>query len=67
MLRYRLKAVYETQSGLTAVAGHRRILESLKRRDEEGLRRAMKQHIEESKEDVRVHVFQLEEAKADHA
>lgn len=64
MLRYRIKAVYEKESGLTAVEGHRRILDCLRRRDEACLRQAVRRHIEESKEDVRVHVFLAEKREA---
>jgi DNA-binding GntR family transcriptional regulator len=65
MLRYRQKALHRQESGLAAIAGHRRILECLGRGDEDGLRRAMKDHIEQSKEDVRVHAF--EEPEDEHA
>lgn len=57
MLRYRLKAVYEASSGLTAVEGHKRIYRCLAEKDREGLNAEVRRHIEETKEDIRIHVF----------
>jgi GntR family transcriptional regulator, rspAB operon transcriptional repressor len=73
MLRYRRKALHLAESGLTAIAGHRKIMECLAKADEESLRRAMQEHIEQSKEDIRRRAFEEEEAegrrerKAEHA
>lgn len=61
MLRYRVKSLYRPESALAAIEQHRRILECLKARDETGLRGAVKDHIEQSKEDIRRRAFEPEE------
>lgn len=60
MLRYRLKALYDADSGFLAVAGHRRILEALRSKDGEALQRAIRDHIEQSKEDIGRKAFNTE-------
>lgn len=58
MLRYRAKALYRPESGFMAISGHRKILDCLRRGDEEGLTLAVKEHIEQSKEDIRHRAFE---------
>jgi len=53
MLRYRIGSLSRPEVGLEAVAGHRRILASLKAGDLEGAQAALREHLEISKQAIR--------------
>jgi len=58
MLRYRVESLYVSESGLRAVSGHRRVLECLERKDEMGIEAAIRDHLEQSKRDIRRFAFE---------
>lgn len=53
MLRYRAESIKTTASIKNALDGHRRMVECLKEKDEQGLVAALIDHLEWSKEDIR--------------
>ena len=57
MLRYRIESLYVAEAGLTAVAGHRRILTCLEKKDDKGVEAAIREHLEQSKLDIRRFAF----------
>ena len=57
MLRYRIESLYLSETALRAIQGHRRILECLKARDEAGLEKAIRDHLEQSKIDTQRYAF----------
>jgi DNA-binding GntR family transcriptional regulator len=57
MLRYRIESLYVAEAGLTAVAGHRRILTCLEKKDDKGIEAAIREHLEQSKRDIRRFAF----------
>jgi DNA-binding GntR family transcriptional regulator len=57
MLRYRIESLYLPETALRAIEGHRRILECLKARDEAGLEKAIRDHLEQSKIDTHRYAF----------
>jgi DNA-binding GntR family transcriptional regulator len=57
MLRYRIESLYVAEAGLTAVAGHRRILTCLEKKDDIGIEAAIREHLEQSKRDIRRFAF----------
>lgn len=57
MLRYRIESLYLPETALRAIQGHRRILECLKARDESGLEKAIRDHLEQSKIDTHRYAF----------
>jgi len=52
MLRYRIESLYEKETALMAIEGHRKILDCLKRKDEKGLESAMREHLEFAKQSI---------------
>jgi len=48
-----MRAQTSLESRLRSIKGHRRILECLKARDKEGVKSAIKGHLEDSKGDIR--------------
>lgn len=58
MLRYRIESLYVVESGLRAVGGHRRVLECLEKKDEIGIEAAIREHLEQSKQDIRRYAFE---------
>jgi DNA-binding GntR family transcriptional regulator len=52
MLRYRIESLYVPEAGLTAIAGHRRILACLEKKDYIGIEAAIREHLEQSKHDI---------------
>jgi DNA-binding GntR family transcriptional regulator len=58
MLRYRVESLYVAESGLRAVSGHRRVLECLEKKDEMGIEAAIRDHLEQSKRDIRRFAFE---------
>ena len=57
MLRYRIESLYVAEAGLRAVAGHRRILSCLETKDHVGIEAAIRDHLEQSKRDIRRFAF----------
>jgi DNA-binding GntR family transcriptional regulator len=58
MLRYRIESLYVAEGGLRAVAGHRRILACLETKDHVGIEAAIRDHLEQSKLDIRRFAFE---------
>ena len=50
MLRYRIESLYLPETALRAIQGHRRILEALKASTRAGLEKAIRDHLEQSKD-----------------
>ena len=63
MLRYRIESLYVVESGLRAVAGHRRIVTCLEKKDDIGIEKAIRDHLEQSKLDIYRYAFEMETAK----
>jgi DNA-binding GntR family transcriptional regulator len=59
MLRYRIESLYVVESGLRAVGGHRRVLECLEKKDDIGIEVAIREHLEQSKHDIRRYAFEV--------
>lgn len=57
MLRYRIESLYVAEAGLRAVAGHRRILSCLEANDPVGIETAIRDHLDQSKRDIRLFAF----------
>ncbi len=53
MSLYKMRAQSSLESRSRSIKGHRRILECLKARDNEGVKVAIKEHLEDSKRDIR--------------
>jgi DNA-binding GntR family transcriptional regulator len=58
MLRYRIESLYLPEVGLRAIQGHRRILECLRAADEQGVEKAIREHLEQSKRDIHRYAFE---------
>jgi DNA-binding GntR family transcriptional regulator len=56
MLRYRVESLLMTDTALQAMAGHRRILECLRRKDRKGIETAIREHLEFAKRSIRSQV-----------
>jgi DNA-binding GntR family transcriptional regulator len=61
MLRYRLESLYLTETALRAIAGHRRIVDCIRRKDKETVGRAIRDHLEQSKRDILRYAFEEKE------
>ncbi|MBW2031518.1 MAG: GntR family transcriptional regulator [Deltaproteobacteria bacterium] len=57
MLRYRIESLYLAETALRAIAGHRRILECIRSKDEGGVEAAIREHLEQSKRDIHRYAF----------
>lgn len=57
MLRYRLESLYVAEAGLRAIAGHRQIVACLEKKDDIGIEAAIRNHLEQSKRDIRRFAF----------
>jgi DNA-binding GntR family transcriptional regulator len=57
MLRYRIESLHVAEAGLTATAGHRRILNCPAKKDDIGIEAAIREHLEQSKCDIRRFAF----------
>jgi DNA-binding GntR family transcriptional regulator len=57
MVRYRVESLHVPESGLRAIQGHRRILESIRAGDERGVEQAIRRHLEQSLADVHRYAF----------
>jgi DNA-binding GntR family transcriptional regulator len=58
MLRYRVESLYVPESGLRAIGGHRRIAACLEKKDDLGIEAAIRDHLEQSKRDIRRFAFE---------
>jgi GntR family transcriptional regulator, rspAB operon transcriptional repressor len=56
MLRYRMESVNISDTALQAIEGHTRIVDCLKNRDEEGIGKAVREHLEYAKESIRTNI-----------
>lgn len=56
MLRYRIESLYLSRTAFEAMAGHRRILDCIKRKDEEGIEPAIRDHLEFAKKSIQQNV-----------
>ena len=57
MLRYRIESLYLPETALRAIAGHRRILECIRGNDADGIEEAIRDHLEQSKQDIQRYAF----------
>jgi len=57
MLRYRVQSIYMADNVLRAMDGHERILKAIESWDLDGVREAIRYHMERSKEDVLRYAF----------
>ncbi|UCE56639.1 MAG: GntR family transcriptional regulator [Desulfobacterales bacterium] len=57
MLRYRIESIFRKDNALRAIAGHKAIVACIKRKDQEGVEMAIKQHLEQSKRDIQRYAF----------
>ncbi len=55
---YRMEAQYSLDTRLRAVRGHRRILECLKVKDRNGVKKSIREHLKDSREDIRRIAFE---------
>ena len=60
MLRYRMKSLHRTDTAAIAVAGHRRIFECLVKKDENGVKSAIADHLEAAKKYIQRYAFEDE-------
>ena len=57
MLRYRIQSIYLVDNVLRAIDGHEGILKAIEKRDFDEVRKAIRYHMERSKEDVLRYAF----------
>ena len=67
MLRYRVESLYLPETVLRAIAGHRRILDCLKEKNEEDFEAAVREHLEQSKQDIHRYAFEEKLPREDKA
>jgi len=60
MLRYRLRSLHLKETASLALAGHQSIFECIEKRNLTGIRSAVHKHLEDAKENIRIHAFQRE-------
>ena len=63
MLRYRIESLYLEETAFEAIAGHRRILDCVRRMDEEGVGAAIREHMEFAKRSIQRHAFEVSDKK----
>jgi DNA-binding GntR family transcriptional regulator len=56
MLRYRIESLYRKETALVAIEGHRKILECLRKKDENGLESALGEHLEFAKQSIETQI-----------
>jgi len=61
MLRYRIESIFCEENVVRAIKGHKAIVACLKRKDENGVELAIRQHLEQSKRDIRRFAFSYSE------
>jgi DNA-binding GntR family transcriptional regulator len=57
MLRYRIQSIYLTDNVSRAIQGHKGILEAIENGNPEGVNKAIKCHLEQSKKDILKYAF----------
>ncbi len=57
MLRYRVQSIYSIDNVLRAIEGHKGILREIEKRDLDGVNKAIRHHMEQSKKDVLRYAF----------
>lgn len=57
MLRYRIQSIYLSDNVLRAIDGHRGILEAIQKRDLTEVKRAIQNHLQQSKKDILRYAF----------
>jgi DNA-binding GntR family transcriptional regulator len=57
MLRYRIESIFREENVVRAIRGHRRIYECIKRKDNERVDQAVRDHLETAKQDVQRYAF----------
>lgn len=62
MLRYRVESLYVAEAGFRAVKGHRRIITCLENKDDIGIAAAVRDHLAQSKSDIRRFAFEIKTA-----
>jgi DNA-binding GntR family transcriptional regulator len=67
MLRYRVESLYLPETALRAIAGHRRILDCLREKNEEDFEAAVREHLEQSKQDIHRYAFDERHLREDKA
>jgi len=65
MLRYRVESLYLSETYLRAIAGHRRILNCLKVKNEADIEAAVREHLEQSKQDIHRYAFEERHPRED--
>ena len=63
MLRYRLESLYLPDTAHGALRGHHRIVECIKRKDQKGVAKAIRDHLEFANRSIRQYVFGEREKK----
>jgi DNA-binding GntR family transcriptional regulator len=63
MLRYRIKSLKRTDTAALALEGHRRIFQCVLERNTSGVEDAIRSHLDESKENIRIYAFNESESK----
>ncbi|UCD34041.1 MAG: GntR family transcriptional regulator, partial [Nitrospiraceae bacterium] len=58
MLRYRIESIFKKENVLRAIEGHRTIVAYIKRKQQDGVEMAIKQHLEQSKRDIQRYAFE---------
>ncbi|MFC1580477.1 GntR family transcriptional regulator [Thermodesulfobacteriota bacterium] len=66
MLRYRIESIFRKENVIRGIGWHNRIFDCLKRKEEAGITEALRQHMEQTREDIRRYGFG-EELKAGSA
>lgn len=61
MLLYRLESIFQLETVQGALKGHRRILDCIKRKDVEGVRKAIREHLDYAKSTIRRFALHEEE------
>lgn len=57
MLRYRIQSIYSVDNVLRAIEGHKGILRAIEKQDLEGVLKAIRHHMEQSKKDILRYAF----------
>ena len=57
MLRYRIESIFRKENVIRGIGWHNRIFDCLKRKDEPGITEALRQHMEQTREDIRMYAF----------
>ncbi len=57
MLRYRIQSIYSVDNVLRAIEGHQGILRAIGKRNLEGVNKAVRHHMEQSKRDILRYAF----------